>query len=214
MDQVAQVDYLLAVAQRPNLARERWGLDELPRGTDVGDLAATQSVCDDRVGMKWPSTWRNLKPSAVTREEGRMASLGSGVELRAKVIRIQFSLNGEAVRRTLKREHRALAPTPEKLAVLQELGGRAAGLLGVAGHGAAKCPPGRQPRRGLGWKHRRQRYNGGTSATPTTGARRDCGPKRAAGSRGCVGVADGTRTHDDQNHNLGLYQLSYSHHWS
>jgi hypothetical protein len=29
----------------------------------------------------------------------------------------------------------------------------------------------------------------------------------------CVfdGVADGTRTHDDQNHNLGLYQLSYSH---
>jgi hypothetical protein len=25
------------------------------------------------------------------------------------------------------------------------------------------------------------------------------------------GVADGTRTHDDQNHNLGLYQLSYSH---
>ena len=24
-------------------------------------------------------------------------------------------------------------------------------------------------------------------------------------------MADGTRTHDDQNHNLGLYQLSYSH---
>ena len=33
------------------------------------------------------------------------------------------------------------------------------------------------------------------------------------GSRLCAifGVADGTRTHDDQNHNLGLYQLSYSH---
>ena len=28
-----------------------------------------------------------------------------------------------------------------------------------------------------------------------------------------VGVADGTRTHDDRNHNPGLYQLSYSHHW-
>jgi hypothetical protein len=27
------------------------------------------------------------------------------------------------------------------------------------------------------------------------------------------GVADGTRTHDDRNHNPGLYQLSYSHHW-
>ena len=25
------------------------------------------------------------------------------------------------------------------------------------------------------------------------------------------GVADGARTHDNQNHNLGLYQLSYSH---
>jgi hypothetical protein len=31
---------------------------------------------------------------------------------------------------------------------------------------------------------------------------------------GLDGVADGTRTHDDQNHNLGLYQLSYSHHRS
>lgn len=27
------------------------------------------------------------------------------------------------------------------------------------------------------------------------------------------GVADGTRTHDNWNHNPGLYQLSYSHHW-
>ena len=26
------------------------------------------------------------------------------------------------------------------------------------------------------------------------------------------GVADGTRTHDNWNHNPGLYQLSYSHH--
>ena len=27
------------------------------------------------------------------------------------------------------------------------------------------------------------------------------------------GVADGARTHDNWNHNPGLYQLSYSHHW-
>ena len=27
-----------------------------------------------------------------------------------------------------------------------------------------------------------------------------------------VGVADGIRTHDNRNHNPGLYQLSYSHH--
>jgi hypothetical protein len=27
-----------------------------------------------------------------------------------------------------------------------------------------------------------------------------------------AGVADGTRTRDNRNHNPGLYQLSYSHH--
>jgi integrase len=27
-----------------------------------------------------------------------------------------------------------------------------------------------------------------------------------------IGVDDGTRTHDDRNHNPGLYQLSYTHH--
>lgn len=32
------------------------------------------------------------------------------------------------------------------------------------------------------------------------------------GLRKKLGVADGTRTHDDRNHNPGLYQLSYSHH--
>ncbi len=31
------------------------------------------------------------------------------------------------------------------------------------------------------------------------------------GVAGC-GVDDGTRTHDDRNHNPGLYQLSYAHH--
>ena len=32
------------------------------------------------------------------------------------------------------------------------------------------------------------------------------------GNAADIGVADGTRTHDDRNHNPGLYQLSYSHH--
>ena len=27
-----------------------------------------------------------------------------------------------------------------------------------------------------------------------------------------IGVDDGTRTHDDRDHNPGLYQLSYAHH--
>ncbi|MEY3740046.1 MAG: hypothetical protein RLZZ192_722 [Pseudomonadota bacterium] len=29
-----------------------------------------------------------------------------------------------------------------------------------------------------------------------------------------TGVSDGARTRDNQNHNLGLYQLSYAHHRS
>src|SRR2546428_6643843 len=35
-------------------------------------------------------------------------------------------------------------------------------------------------------------------------------PKRPR--KGLSEVADGTRTHDNRNHNPGLYQLSYSHH--
>ena len=31
-------------------------------------------------------------------------------------------------------------------------------------------------------------------------------------TRKTLGVANGTRTHDNRNHNPGLYQLSYSHH--
>jgi len=57
-----------------------------------------------------------LKASAVTSKEGRMARQGSGVEVRGNAIRIQFSLNGDVVRRTLKRDGKALAPTPENLA--------------------------------------------------------------------------------------------------
>ena len=32
-------------------------------------------------------------------------------------------------------------------------------------------------------------------------------------SDGKDGVIDGTRTRDNRNHNPGLYQLSYDHHW-
>jgi hypothetical protein len=33
-----------------------------------------------------------------------------------------------------------------------------------------------------------------------------------SGTVGGFGVDDGARTHDDRNHNPGLYQLSYAHH--
>lgn len=40
---------------------------------------------------------------------------------------------------------------------------------------------------------------------------------KTAAASGCFqinfGVADGARTHDNWNHNPGLYQLSYSHLW-
>ena len=45
------------------------------------------------------------------------------------------------------------------------------------------------------------------SATPSVATELP-GKERRIGS----GVADGTRTHDNRNHNPGLYQLSYSHH--
>ena len=35
---------------------------------------------------------------------------------------------------------------------------------------------------------------------------------RIAASLDFIGVTDGARTHDNRNHNPGLYQLSYSHH--
>ncbi len=53
-----------------------------------------------------------------------------------------------------------------------------------------------------------------TMAVPVWGRRGlgHCGS--GAGRLRCRrgGVDDGTRTHDDQIHNLGLYQLSYAHH--
>jgi hypothetical protein len=36
----------------------------------------------------------------------------------------------------------------------------------------------------------------------------------SAGAGALNGVTDGARTRDNQNHNLGLYQLSYGHHFS
>jgi hypothetical protein len=37
------------------------------------------------------------------------------------------------------------------------------------------------------------------------------GPEGPLSAKGKLGVADGARTHDNRNHNPGLYQLSYSH---
>lgn len=45
-----------------------------------------------------------------------MARQGSGIEVRGNAIRIQFSVNGDVVRRTLKRDGKPQAPTAENLA--------------------------------------------------------------------------------------------------
>ncbi|HRD95366.1 MAG TPA: hypothetical protein PLA97_03060 [Rubrivivax sp.] len=47
-----------------------------------------------------------------TTMEDRMGRKGTGVEVRCKAIRIQFSLNGEVVRRTLKRDGASLPARP------------------------------------------------------------------------------------------------------
>ena len=44
-----------------------------------------------------------------------MGRKGTGVEVRGKAIRIQFSLNGEVVRRTLRRDGMAIPPSAENL---------------------------------------------------------------------------------------------------
>lgn len=44
-----------------------------------------------------------------------MGGKGTGVEIRGKAIRIQFSLNGEVVRRTLRRDGMAVPPSAENL---------------------------------------------------------------------------------------------------
>ncbi len=47
-----------------------------------------------------------------------------------------------------------------------------------------------------------------TQANPRNRSR----PRKALIYMKNYGVADGARTHDNRNHNPGLYQLSYSHH--
>lgn len=47
--------------------------------------------------------------------EERMGRKGTGVEIRGKAIRIRFSLNGEVVRRTLRRDGIAIPPSLENL---------------------------------------------------------------------------------------------------
>lgn len=53
--------------------------------------------------------------------EERMGRKGTGVETRGKAIRIQFSLNGEVVRRTLRRDGMATPPSAENLSEAKRL---------------------------------------------------------------------------------------------
>ena len=59
------------------------------------------------------------------------------------------------------------------------------------------------------WEYRQKK-----KANPLVDSEPDChNVKRLFRLKRVIdGVADGTRTHDDRNHNPGLYQLSYSHH--
>lgn len=50
-----------------------------------------------------------------------MGRKGTGVEVRGKAIRIQFSLHGEVVRRTLRRDGVAIPSSPEDLCEAERL---------------------------------------------------------------------------------------------
>ena len=63
---------------------------------------------------------------------------------------------------------------------------------------------------GRQWSRRRMERACAQRTPQASKARNPCYAVRSKGFN-VFGVADGTRTHDDQNHNLGLYQLSYSH---
>jgi integrase len=59
------------------------------------------------------SSFNRIDISATMEE--RMGRKGTGVEIRGKAVRIQFSLNGEVVRRTFRRNGMAVPPSAENL---------------------------------------------------------------------------------------------------
>jgi integrase len=62
----------------------------------------------------------NRIDASATMEE-HTGKKGTGIEIRGKAIRIQFSLNGEVVRRTLKRDGATVPPTSENLGEAKRL---------------------------------------------------------------------------------------------
>lgn len=65
---------------------------------------------------------------------------------------------------------------------------------GALNDGTTLCPEGARPV---------EYFHGGNETTPTTAKRLPSAPRNSFGINDLGGVADGTRTHDDQNHNLG-----------
>jgi hypothetical protein len=67
----------------------------------------------DALAVPHASSFNRIDISATMEE--RMGRKGTGVEIRGKAIRIQFSLNGEVVRRTLRRDGMAVPRSAENL---------------------------------------------------------------------------------------------------
>lgn len=64
-----------------------------------------------------------------TAKEERMGRKGTGVEVRGNAIRIQFSLNGEVVRRTLRRDGTPVPPSEENLGEAKRLAAEIRGRI-------------------------------------------------------------------------------------
>lgn len=93
--------------------------ESLPVGATASDdwsrLNRSPRHFVERVAFAVPHASRFNRIDISATMDERMGRKGTGVENRGKAIRIQFSLNGEVVRRTLRRDGMAIPPSAEIL---------------------------------------------------------------------------------------------------
>jgi integrase len=97
----------------PGAARVAIGRRSASHGRAHRKHSPRNVVERDPLAVPHASSFNRIDISAAMEE--RMGRKGTGVEVRGKAIRIQFSLNGEVVRRTLKRDGAALPASAENL---------------------------------------------------------------------------------------------------
>jgi hypothetical protein len=97
----------------PGAARVAIGRRSASHGRAHRKHSPRNVVERDPLAVPHASSFNRIDISAAMEE--RMGRKGTGVEIRGKAIRIQFSLNGEVVRRTFRRDGMAVPPSAENL---------------------------------------------------------------------------------------------------